>query len=150
RLCLTPGSAVVTSPTEQVPEAGGELQRARVDLVRVLLDAEGRTGPVGAGGGRALGSLALLLGTLGGVAGLALLLAGRRRHAALRLLATTGQPTHAGHASHPGHAAATAAACHRPHHRLRLGEALQQPVDVGGGDAGPAGDAGAARAVDDL
>ena len=93
-------------------------------------------------GCRALAGRPLLGRPLGRVAGLGLL--------ALRcLLAATlaGARPATGQARHPGHAAALG---HLLHHLLRLTEALEQLVDLGGAGARALGDARAARAVDQL
>src|SRR5690606_39628670 len=90
--------------------------------------------------------LGLLLGALGGVAGLALLaLLRRRRHAAAGLLPATGQPTGAEAAA----GQPPAGAGHLPHHLLRLLEALHELVDLGHRGARAPCDPGAPRTVED-
>ncbi len=89
-------------------------------------------------------SAGLLLGPLGGVAGLALALGllRLRRLPALGLLAEA-------HPRRPGHARG-AAAGHLLHHRAGLEEPVDELVDVGDLAAGALGDPGPAGAVDHL
>src|SRR5690625_3787993 len=138
--------AAISSTAEELLEAGRQVQRRGV---HVLLAGQAEGGPARRLGclRGALGRLPLLLGALGGVAGLALLLL-RWRHPALGLLPGAGHRPHPRKATHPGHPAATAG--HRAHHRLRLLEPLQQPVDLADRGARAAGDPGAAGTVDDL
>ena len=69
--------------------------------------------------------------------------AGRRPWCPCACSSATWSPC-AGHAGQAHHAA------HLLHHLLRVGEAVEQLVDVHHGDAGAVGDAGPAGAVDDL
>src|SRR5690606_19420759 len=119
----------------------------RLGLLSAAAQPERRTGRCRGRLGRAARRLGLLLGALGGVAGLALLTLLRGRgHAAAGLLPAAGQP--AGPEPAARHLAAGPG--HLPHHRLRLLEPLHELVDLGHRGAGAAGDARAPRAVDDL
>src|SRR5699024_3498287 len=124
--------------------AGIEIRQIRLTG---LLGTPAERGTARAGTGRGLlRGLGLLACGLGRVLGLGLLDLLLRSLPAARLLAHA----HAGPAGHARHRAAAHAPAHRPHHLLGLLEALEQLVDLLDGGPGAAGDAVAARAVDDL
>src|SRR5699024_10273613 len=125
--------------------AGIEVGHVRLAALRGAR-AERGTARAGTALGGAASGLGLLACGLRGVLRLGLLDLLLRGLPAAGLLAHP----HAGAAGHARHAAAGHAAPHRLHHLLGLLDPLEQLVDLLHGGAGAAGDAVAARAVDDL